>query len=416
MEGEKKKGSCFLTGLAAIGLGLLFGITAALVFLGITYTSNGLIAPLAGNQVANGDGKDGIGIQTYAVLPDSPKEQVVIEEVEDLVKENENLTVVEVAEKCMPSVVQIVVLIDYEYYGTIQEGQGAGSGIIVGKSDTELLIATNYHVIANGKDITIKFCDDSEAKAVVKGKKVPMDLAVVAVDLSAMPEGTLDNIAIASIGNSDDLLVGEQVVAIGNALGYGQSVTSGVVSALNREVVTESGETGNFVQTDAAINPGNSGGALLNMRGELIGINSDKLAGSMIEGMGYAIPINEADPIIRELMQKEILVELPEEEQSYFGISGIEVNSNLKTDEGVLIPKGIYVSEVVPGGSADNAGLMRGDIITEFEGDSIVSLSEFKKYLASYRKGSKVWITYERYNGMEYEEYKIQVELQGKQN
>ena len=204
------------------------------------------------------------------------------------------------------------------------------------------------------------------------------------------------------------------MVAIGNALGYGQSVTAGVVSALNREIVTESGETGNFIQTDAAINPGNSGGALLNMRGELIGINSDKLFGSAVEGMGYAIPINEAEPIIRELMNKKQLSELPEDQQSYFGISAVEINSVLYTNEGALIPRGVYISEVVPGGTADMAGLMRGDIITEFEGDSIVSMSEFKKYLASYAAGSTVNITYERYNGYEYEEFTIQVTLQGK--
>ena len=203
-------------------------------------------------------------------------------------------------------------------------------------------------------------------------------------------------------------------MAIGNALGYGQSVTAGVVSALDREIITESGEPGNFIQTDAAINPGNSGGALLNMRGELIGINSDKLFGNAVEGMGYAIPINEADPIIRELMNKQQLTELPEDQQSYFGISAVEINSTIYTNEGALIPKGVYISEVVPGGTADMAGLMRGDIITEFEGDSIVSMAEFKKYLASYAKGSKVHITYERYNGTEYEEFTIEVTLQGK--
>jgi serine protease Do len=193
-----------------------------------------------------------------------------------------------------------------------------------------------------------------------------------------------------------------------------QSVTAGVVSALDREIITESGEPGRFIQTDAAINPGNSGGALLNMKGELIGINSDKLFGNAVEGMGYAIPINEADPIIRDLMNKQQLTELPEDQQSYFGISAVEINSTLYTNEGAVIPKGVYISEVVPGGTADMAGLMRGDIITEFEGDSIVSMAEFKKYLASYAKGSKVHVTYERYNGSEYEVFTIEITLQGK--
>lgn len=415
MNTEKKKGSCFLTGLLVILFAIIFGVVSSFCFLGITYASNGLFKPiLEKNVAANNEAKNNLIIQTNATLPDEVKEAIVINEVEDIVIENGTLTVPEVAEKCMPSIVQIIVIADYEYYGTVQEGTGAGSGIIVGQSDTELLIATNYHVIADGKDITIRFCDDSEAKAIVKGKKVSMDLAVVAVDLTQMPEGTLDKISIATIGNSDDLLIGESVVAIGNALGYGQSVTTGIVSALNREIVTETGETGNFIQTDAAINPGNSGGALINMKGELIGINSDKLAGSMIEGMGYAIPINEADPIIRELMNKEALEELPPEEQSYFGISGMEVSAGLYTNEGVAIPRGIYVSEVVPGATADTAGLKKGDIITEFEGDSIVSLAEFKKYLASYKKGSKAWITYERYDGTAYVEYKIEVTLQGR--
>ena len=304
----------------------------------------------------------------------------------------------------------------YDYGGYKAEGESAGSGIIVGESDEELLIATNYHVVANNKSITINFCDGNEAPAIVKGKKVSMDLAVVAVSLDDLTQETRDAISIAIIGNSDETVVGEGVVAIGNALGYGQSVTAGVVSALNREIVTESGETGNFIQTDAAINPGNSGGALLNMRGELIGINSDKLFGSAVEGMGYAIPINEAEPIIRELMNKKQLSELPEDQQSYFGISAVEINSVLYTNEGALIPRGVYISEVVPGGTADMAGLMRGDIITEFEGDSIVSMSEFKKYLASYAAGSTVSITYERYNGYEYEEFTIQITLQGKNN
>lgn len=413
MSNEKKKGSCFLTGLLVLAFGIIFGITSAVFFLAIVYTSNGLIKPILEENVAVTDiQKEPIIAQ--ATVPDEVKEAIVMDEVEELVVENGTLSVSEVAEKCMPSIVQIVVVADVNYYGRVQESTGAGSGIIVGQNDNELLIATNYHVIADGKDITIKFCDDSEAKAVVKGKRVSMDLAVVAVDLDSMPEGTLDNISIATIGNSDDLVVGESVVAIGNALGYGQSVTSGIVSALDREITTETGEVSSFIQTDAAINPGNSGGALLNMRGELIGINSDKLAGTMIEGMGYAIPINEADPIIRELMNKEALVELPEDQQSYFGISAVEVSSGLTTNEGVSIPRGIYISEVVPGATADTAGLRKGDIITEFEGDSVVSLAEFKKYLASYAKGSKVWITYERYDGNAYVENKIEVTLQGR--
>lgn len=420
MESDmRKKPNKFLAVLWMIFLGIVFGFCATVAFVGLSFVSGKFVLPSFGNgniQITGEadpvktplDEKD-----AHAHLPEEKEE--IIEQVEDIVMSNENFTVAEVAENCMPSIVSINVIGEYDYNGYKAEGESAGSGIIVGESDTELLIATNYHVVKNNKTITINFCDDSNAEAIVKGKKVSMDIAVVAVSLDDLSEETREAIKIAIIGDSDDTKVGEGVVAIGNALGYGQSVTAGVVSALNREIVTESGEVGNFIQTDAAINPGNSGGALLNMRGELIGINSDKLFGSAVEGMGYAIPINEAEPIIRDLMNKKQLVELPPEEQSYFGIAAVEINTTLYTNEGSLIPKGVYISEIVPGGTADMAGLLRGDIITEFEGDSIVSMAEFKKYLASYAAGSKVHITYERYNGVEYEEYTIEVTLQGKE-
>ena len=420
MSDSSKKGNKFFSLLWSILFGFIFGIVAAITFLTITLVTNKVAVPLIGNRLApeievTGEpdpAKPGIEENPHAQIDE---QEEIIEEVEDIVMANEDFTVAEVAENCMPSIVSITVFGNYDYNGYKYEGESAGSGIIVGQSDTELLIATNYHVVENSKSITINFCDETSALATVKGKKVSMDLAVVAVNLSDLADGTLDHIGIAVIGDSDATKVGEGVVAIGNALGYGQSVTSGVVSAKDREIMTESGEIGNFMQTDAAINPGNSGGALLNMRGELIGINSDKLFGSAVEGMGYAIPINEAEPIIRELMNKEQLTELPEDEQSVFGISAVEINTVLYTNEGALIPKGVYISEVVPGGTADSAGLMRGDIITEFEGDSIVSMAEFKKYLASYASGSKVKITYERYNGYEYEEFTVEVTLQGKQ-
>ncbi len=414
-----KKPNKFLTFLWTVLLAIVFGVVSSAIFVSMTLFVNKVVIPAVyedKNTLVVNEGTEPDKIKPeedlQAKLPE--KEEEIIEQVEDIVMENKDFTVAEVAENCMPSIVMINVTGDYEYNGYKYEGQSAGSGIIVGESDTELLIATNYHVVQNNKSIEINFCDDSKAPAIVKGKKVSMDLAVVAVSLSDLSEDTRKNISIAKIGNSDEMVVGEGVVAIGNALGYGQSVTSGIISALNREILTESGETGNFMQTDAAINPGNSGGALLNMRGELVGINSDKLSGSAVEGMGYAIPINEAEPIIRDLMNKTQLVELPEDEQSYFGISGVEINSVLYTNEGALIPKGVYISEVLPGGTADSAGLIRGDIITEFEGDSIVSMAEFKKYLASYAKGSKVHITYERYNGTQYEEFTIEVTLQGK--
>jgi len=420
---NKKKPNKFLMFIWIVFLGIVFGVCAGVTYTGIAIASNKLVIPALVGELPSSDTNFTPGPSDpvkpndkesdyHAKIVEEQEEK--IEEVEDIVMASEEYSVAEVAENCMPAIVSINVVGDYDYNGYKYEGESAGSGIIVGQSDSELLIATNYHVVENNKQITINFCDGSEAPASVKGKKVSMDLAVVAVDLSELTESTLDSIKIAIIGNSDETKVGEGVVAIGNALGYGQSVTAGVVSALDREIITESGEPGRFIQIDAAINPGNSGGALLNMKGELIGINSDKLFGNAVEGMGYAIPINEADPIIRDLMNKEQLTELPEDQQSYFGISAVEINSILYTNEGAVIPKGVYISEVVPGGTADMAGLMRGDIITEFEGDSIVSMAEFKKYLASYAKGSKVHITYERYNGTAYEEFTIEITLQGK--
>ena len=417
-----KRPNIFVSILLMILFGIIFGISSAIAFAGFTLLSEKVILPTVGPQIPGvvATNNNPINTQKPAEIPDDgvatllTEEEQKIEEVEDIVMSNENYTTAEVAENCMPSIVSINIVADYNYNGYKTEVQGAGSGIIVGQNDTELLIVTNYHVIDGSKQTTIQFCDASTAEATVKGKKVSMDLAVVAVNLSDLSESTLNTITIATLGNSDELKVGEDVVAIGNALGYGQSVTSGVVSALNREVVTENGETGIFIQTDAAINPGNSGGALLNMKGELIGINSDKLFGNAVEGMGYAIPINEAEPIIRDLMNKVQLTELPEDEQSSLGISAVEISTVNYTNEGAPIPRGIYISDLVPGGTADQAGLKRGDIITEFEGDSIVSMTELKKYLAAYAKGSKVTLTYERYNGTEYEEFKVEVTLQGK--
>lgn len=420
-----RKPNKFVTFLWMVLFGIVFGICASVTFTGLSILSYKFVIPGTEGSIPSGTNLTQLTMQADPVKDETgnhhaelqTEQEEKIAEVEDIVvTANEDLSVAQVAENCMPAIVSINVVGEYDYGGYKAEGESAGSGIIVGKSDTELLIATNYHVVESNKTISINFCDDSDAPATVKGKKVSMDLAVLAVDLSELSDNTLKTIGIATLGNSDETKVGEGVVAIGNAMGYGQSVTSGVVSALNREIVTESGETGNFIQTDAAINPGNSGGALLNMRGELIGINSDKLFGSAVEGMGYAIPINEAEPIIRELMNKVQLVELPEDQQSYFGISAVEINSTLYTNEGTIIPKGVYISEVVPGGTADSAGLTRGDIITEFEGDSIVSMAEFKKYLASYSSGSKVRITYKRYNAVtfEYEEFTVDVLLQGK--
>ena len=328
----------------------------------------------------------------------------------------ESMTVAEIAEACMPSVVIINTKVDYNYYGYVTEAAASGTGVIVGQNDENLFIATNYHVVQDAKEISVQFCDSSTANAEVKGKKVSNDLAVITVKMNSLGESTKGSIKLATVGTSADLVVGQECVAIGNALGYGQSVTYGVISALNREMTTESGETSVFIQTDAAINHGNSGGALLNMKGQLIGINSAKLDGSSVESMGYAIPIDTARPIIEKLIEKKELEELPAEQQSYFGISGYTVKSGSRTNSGVPIPVGIYVRSVAPGSPAENAGIQAGDIITEFEGESIVSTAELMQYLASYPSGAEVTVTYKRLENGQFATYDAKVRLEEKVN
>lgn len=326
----------------------------------------------------------------------------------------EEMTVPEIAEACMPAVVIINTKVDYNYYGMVQEAAASGTGVIVGQNDENLFIATNYHVVADAKEISVQFCDASTANAEVKGKKVSNDLAVITVKMDSLGDSTKGAIKLAQIGTSADLVVGESCVAIGNALGYGQSVTYGVISALNREMLTENGEKGVFIQTDAAINHGNSGGALLNMKGQLIGINSNKLDGSSVESMGYAIPIDTARPIIEKLIEKKELEELPAEQQSYFGISGYTVKSGSRTNSGVPIPVGIYVRSVTPGSPADKGGIQAGDIVTEFEGESVVSTTELMQYLASYPSGAEVTITYRRFENGQFNTYETKVTLEDK--
>ena len=420
---EKKKPNIFLKILLTLGLAILSGIVSGVIFLGISIGGTAIYRAIVGDNTVV-DGGNGIGTDPEAVDPEDPLAGLEIlgnpepdapdgptDEEDVIAISDTDMTVIDVVKHAMPSVVSIKVTADLVYYGEHYEADGAGSGIIVGETEDKLLIATNYHVVADEIDTNVVFCDDSEVPAEVKGKKVSMDLAVLSVNKSDMSEETLKAIKVVTIGDSDSLIVGQSCIAIGNALGYGQAVTTGVVSALNREVTTENGEKGHFIQTDAAINPGNSGGALLNLKGELIGINSAKIGGSSVEGMGYAIPISEAMPIISQLMDKKDLVELPSDQQSYFGISGTQVQSGLTTSDGSPIPKGIYVAGVVDGSAAGNAGIKKGDIITEFEGDSIVNMDELKRYLASYSSGSKVTITYKRYENGKYVEYTTEVEL-----
>lgn len=289
------------------------------------------------------------------------------------------------------------------------ESESCGSGIIIGKSDEELLICTNNHVVEGATEITVGFIDDEVYEAVVKGTDASNDLAVVAVDLDDISDDTMDQISIAEIGDSDSLLVGEQVVAIGNALGYGQSVTTGIVSALNRTIELD-GYQAALIQTDAAINPGNSGGALLDMNGHVIGINSAKAASSGVEGMGYAIPISYAKPILEDLMNKKTRTEVVDDDKSaYIGVYGEGVSDEMSELYG--IPKGIFVTEVEEDSPAEEAGLKKGYVITKFDGSSVTSMTDLRSQLAYYEAGEEVPMTISYQDNGEYTEEKITVTL-----
>ena len=326
----------------------------------------------------------------------------------------------DVAAAAMPSVVSITnksvqeVQNLYSVYGYgaptyEQESTSCGSGIIIGKNDSELLICTNNHVVENSTELSVGFADESVCEAVVKGTDASNDLAVVAVKLDDISSDTMDAIKVAEIGDSDKLVVGQQVVAIGNALGYGQSVTTGIVSALNRTIDID-GYQADLIQTDAAINPGNSGGALLDMQGRVIGINSAKAAANGVEGMGYAIPISNAKSILEDLMNKKTRTDkVDEADSAYVGIAGQGVSGEMSSLSG--IPEGIYLTEVQDGSPEADAGLQKGDIITKFDGSSVTSMQDLKTQLAYYAAGEEVPVTIQRQNGSEYEEQKVTITL-----
>ena len=317
-----------------------------------------------------------------------------------------------VAEAAMPSLVSITNMGEQEiqsFFGTYtQASESSGTGIIVGKNDDELLIATNNHVVEGSEQLNVCFIDNEIVSALVKGTDATNDLAVIAVSLSDIPEETLNKISIAQLGDSDSLKIGEPVIAIGNALGYGQSVTTGVISALDREVTIEN-MTSSLIQTDAAINPGNSGGALLNMQGQVIGINSAKLASSQVEGMGYAIPISTAEPIIDDLMNRKTRTTVDEDKRGYLGISGVDVTSDISKQMG--IPTGAYVAAVVDGSAADKAGLKKGDVITKFDGSGVSSMTSLEELMSYSEAGETVDITFNRADNGEYTEQTVQITL-----
>ncbi len=301
-------------------------------------------------------------------------------------------------------------------YTTQQEVEGSGSGIIVGKNDDNLLIATNYHVVSGADTVSVTCIDGETYAATVNGYDEDKDLAVVSVPLSDISDDTMDQIKVATIGSSDDLKVGEQVVAIGNALGYGQSVTTGIVSAKNRKMndqgieQDEDSDATNLIQTDAAINPGNSGGALLNTAGEVIGINSVKYSDTSVEGIGYAIPMDTAKPIIEELITNE---KVDESNSAYLGIVGVDVTSDVAKTYNM--PTGVYVAQVMEGAAAEQAGIQKGDIITKFDGKDVTSMEKLSYNMQYYAAGTTVDVVIERSSNGQYEEQTISVTL-GKKN
>lgn len=401
---KKKKSGVFRKFLLCIALALVFGLVSGGVFVGITAA-----------------GIDLLDLDKTEEVPEVPKVESVTPAEEDRADAaaasatvSGQLTVAQVAERCMPAMVaitntKITEVPNYFGFGSQNyESVNSGSGIIVDQNDTELLIASNNHVVAGANTLTVAFVDGTLVEAIIKGTDAENDLAVLAVKLDDISKETLDQIKVIQIGDSDSLVVGEQVVAIGNALGYGQSVSSGWVSAMDREVVIDN-ITLTLIQTDAAINPGNSGGALLNMKGELIGINESKYADTYVEGMGYAIPVSTATPILSELMSKETRYKVDEEKASYIGITCKDISAEFAEMYGV--PTGVYVDSVEEGGPAGSAGIKKGDIITHFDGTKLSSYTDLTGQLEYYAAGEIIEVTIARADNGEYKEQVLLVTL-----
>lgn len=411
---------------ATIALAVIFGLVAAVVFQAANFAADRFLN--TGKSSVQIKTTDSVDLQETA-SDDSTADKVL--------SDSENGTVAAVAQASMPSVVAITTVSVQEipsffgYSSRQYKSASTGSGIIVGDNDDELLIATNNHVVDGATTLSVCFIGDDVANAEtetvnagdngdlnvedavsakIKGTDADNDLAVVAVKKSDIPEDTLNQIKIAQIGSSDDLAVGQQVVAIGNALGYGQSVTSGWISALNRTISTDDGtnSTG-LIQTDAAINPGNSGGALLNMKGELIGINSAKYADSAVEGMGYAIPISKAKPILEELMNRETREKVDSSKKGYLGVS--LANLTTETIEMYNMPTGAFVRSVEDDSPAQVAGICKGDIIVKFDGQKVSDGDDLLDKLQYYKSGEKIEAVIARATNGEYEENTIELTL-----
>lgn len=387
-------------GVKTVALALAFGVTAGAAFQGSNYMLNQWIG-----EEEQAETVEGVKLNQMAGAADG--------EITTANTGNSALNIAAIAEQTMPSVVSITnkSVQEMRLFGQSQayESESRGTGIIIGQTDTELLLVTNNHVINGAEEISVGFVDGEMAEAKVKGTDSNKDLAVLSVKMEELTEDTKEQIQVIELGKSSDLQVGEQVVAIGNALGYGQSVTTGIVSALNREVTIEN-NTNTLIQTDAAINPGNSGGALLNMSGQLIGINSAKYSDTNVEGMGYAIPVDDVVDIIEGLMNRTIREEkVSEGERGFLGITGQDVSSDVA--DAYDMPKGVYITSVEEGSGAAKAGLKKGDIITRFDGSSVASMAELKEQLSYYKKGEQVKFTVSQALEGEYQEQTVTVTL-----
>ncbi len=401
---ERKPGGFGKQLAKCAALALVFGLVAGGVMTGVNYASGKVLGTTnAGNVQASLTTGDDSTVQPTAI-----SSSYVATDVSDIVDE------------VMPSIVAITNVSQTEYQSfwgqsKTYESTSCGSGIIVSQDNEYLYVATNNHVVDGANSLTVTFANDDTVSAEIKGTDPSTDLAVVKVALSSIKDDTMSAIKVATLGSSDTLKVGESCIAIGNALGYGQSVTTGVISALNREVsVSDSSSSTNYtaelIQTDAAINPGNSGGALLNTAGEVIGINSVKYSDTSVEGIGYAIPMDTAKPIIEELITKE---KVDESNSAYLGIAGVDVTSDVAKTYNM--PTGVYVAQVIEGAAAEQAGIQKGDIITKFDGKDVTSMEELSSNMQYYAAGTTVDVVIERSSNGQYEEQTISVTL-GKKN
>lgn len=370
-EPKKKEKKKMPKLIKVISLALVFGIVASVAFQATNLVADRFLGTTENREVKSVDNT----------------------KISQSTGETAKSDIASIAEEVMPSVVSITNLSVQQvqsFFGGIQEqeSKSVGSGIIISQNDSELLIITNNHVVEGNETLTVSFVDEESVEAQVKGTDAAKDLAVIAVQTKEIKDTTMDQIKVAALGNSDQLQVGESVIAIGNALGYGQSVTSGIVSATGREL---DGIDEKLIQTDAAINPGNSGGALLNANGEVVGINTAKVATDTVEGMGYAIPISSVSDIIENLMNQETKTKVSEAEQGQLRIQGVDVTAD--SSKMYNMPTGVYVSEVIAGGGAKKAGITKGSVITGINGTSIDGMQALKEQLQYYRAGETVKIT-----------------------